>query len=132
MTQWSRNCRSWAVVVGTLLLGGMGAPTTSAQISPDETLKSLDVAEGLEVSLWAAEPMLVNPTNIDIDARGRIWVAEGANYRRFTTRPEGDRILILEDTSHSGKCDNYKVFVQDKQLQSPLGVTVLEIGRAHV
>jgi hypothetical protein len=30
------------------------------------------VADGFEVKLWAAEPMLENPTNIDIDERGRV------------------------------------------------------------
>src|SRR5690242_14947506 len=101
------------------------ASSSFAQKSTQETVQSLKVVQGLEVTEWASEPIIVNPTNIDIDARGRIWVAEGANYRRFSTRPEGDRIMILEDTNHTGKCDNYKVFVQDKQLQSPLGITVL-------
>ena len=32
---------------------------------------------------------MVNPTDIDIDERGRIWVLEGANYRGFKTRPRG-------------------------------------------
>ena len=45
---------------------------------------------------------------------------EAANYRGSHLRPEGDRILILEDTHHTGKCDSYKVFVQDKRLFAPL------------
>src|SRR5688572_1988058 len=69
--------------------------------------------------------MLVNPTNIDIDARGRVWVLEGANYRGSVTRPEGDRIVILEDTDGDGKADSQKVFAQDPQLASPLGIAVL-------
>ena len=44
-------------------------------------LKEFTVADGLEVSLFASEPMVVNPANMDIDARGRAWVTEGANYR---------------------------------------------------
>ena len=42
--------------------------------------------------------------NIDIDARGRVWVLEGVNYRRPAARKiedirlNGDRITILEDT----------------------------------
>jgi len=39
----------------------------------------------LEVTLWAQTPMFNNPTNMDIDKDGRIWVAEGVNYRRHTT-----------------------------------------------
>jgi len=95
------------------------------QMSPQNTVKALKVVPGLEVSEWASEPGTVNPTNMDIDARGRIWVAEGANYRGKNTRPEGDRIMILEDTHHTGVCDSYKVFVEDKRLESPLGICVL-------
>jgi putative membrane-bound dehydrogenase-like protein len=90
-----------------------------------------EVPEGLEVTLWAESPHLFNPTNIDIDARGRIWVAEGINYRNTHKRPgmkqhpEGDRIVILEDANGDGKCDSSKVFVQSPDLLVPLGIAVL-------
>jgi putative membrane-bound dehydrogenase-like protein len=94
----------------------------AAQKSPEETAQSFKLAPGFEATVWASEPEMVNPTDMDIDERGRIWVCEGANYRAFKTRPEGDRILILEDARHTGKCDSVKVFVQDKKLESPLGI----------
>jgi len=89
---------------------------SAAQKTPEETVKSFKLAPGMEATVWASEPEMVNPTDIDIDERWRIWVCEGANYRAFKTRPEGDRILILEDTHHTGKCYSVKVFVQDKKL----------------
>jgi len=101
------------------------APSALAQMTPEETLKTLKAPEGLEISLFATEPGLVNPTDIDIDSRGRIWVLEAADYRRFKTRPEGDRIMILEDTDGDGKADQYKVFYQDPSLFAPLGICVL-------
>jgi putative membrane-bound dehydrogenase-like protein len=91
----------------------------------EETVESFTVAPGLKASLWASEPGMVNPTNIDIDAKGRVWVTEAANYRGMHPRPEGDRIMILEDTKHTGVADSYKVFVQDKLLFAPLGICVL-------
>ncbi len=85
------------------------------------------VPEGLEVTVWAASPMLYNPTNIDFDAQGRMYVAEGVNYRgKGNRRAEGDRIVILEDTDHDGKADKSSVFVQEKGLAAPLGVAVLD------
>ena len=62
------------------LAGGWHAPAL-AQVSPEKSAALMKPAAGLEATLWAAEPMLVNPTNIDIDSRGRVWVAEGLNYR---------------------------------------------------
>lgn len=85
------------------------------------------VPEGFEVTVWATSPMFHNPTNIDFDAQGRMYIAEGVNYRgKGGRRPEGDRIVILEDTNGSGQADKSTVFVQEKALASPLGVAVFE------
>lgn len=84
------------------------------------------VPEGLEVTVWATSPALFNPTNIDFDAQGRLWVAEGVNYRsKGSRRPEGDRVVVLEDTTGSGRADKSTVFVQEPALAAPLGVAVL-------
>ncbi|MEQ1852730.1 MAG: PVC-type heme-binding CxxCH protein, partial [Chthoniobacteraceae bacterium] len=110
-------------------------PPSTAKAKPvfvDDGVSEVPVAlfaapDGLEVTLWAKTPMLNNPTNIDFDARGRLWVAEGVNYRsKRGRRPEGDRIVILEDTTGSGVADKSTVFVQEPGLESPLGVAVLE------
>lgn len=81
----------------------------------------------LEVTVWASTPMLHNPTNFDFDQDGRIWVAEGVNYRGHSKRqPEGDRIVILEDTNGDGIADSRSVFVQEPGLQAPLGLAVID------
>ena len=81
----------------------------------------------LEVTLWAQSPMFYNPTNMDIDKDGRIWIAEGVNYRRHGNRkPEGDRIVVLQDTNGDGQADSTHVFVQEKFLTAPLGVAVID------
>ena len=100
--------------------------------TPQDEQPLLFLPDDLEASLWAESPMFYNPTNIDVDFRGRIWVTEAVNYRNFnndSTRalhhPEGDRVVILEDTDGDGKADHSKVFVQDKDLLSPLGIAVI-------
>src|SRR5579862_5308333 len=97
----------------------------TSPMSPQDTADSFTVAPGLKATVWAHEPDLVKPTNMDIDAKGRIWITEGANYRRSKTRPEGDRIVILEDTKHIGVCDSSKVFAQSPDLFAPLGICVM-------
>lgn len=94
-----------------------------------EQLAALKAADGLEVSLFASEPMVVNPPNIDVDARGRVWSTEGANYRVWQKwgklRPEGDRIVILEDTNGDGVADKQKVFYQGHDVNTALGICKL-------
>jgi len=103
-----------------------------AGFGPDaarEQLKKLTVADGLAVGLFASEPMIRNPISMDIDARGRVWVTEGANYRLFqkwgALRAEGDRIVILEDSNRDGAADSAKVFYQGNDVNSALGICVL-------
>ncbi len=89
----------------------------------------LDVAEGLEATLFAAEPNLTNPTSIDVDHRGRVWVLEGYNYRPAVNGKSelgvGDRILILEDKDGDGKADVTKVFYQGPEINAPMGIWVM-------
>jgi putative membrane-bound dehydrogenase-like protein len=111
------------------LLVLMSAFITTTASAGEPTIVPLDdftVPEGLEVTLWARSPLLRNPTNMDIDAAGRIWVTEGVNYRKHKDRePKGDRVVVLEDTDHDGRADRSTVFVQEPTLVAPLGVAVI-------
>ncbi len=81
---------------------------------------------GLKASLFAAEPMIQNPTNIDIDHLGRVWATECVNYRNYMgLRPEGDHVVILEDTDGDGLADKEMTFFQSKELTNPLGICVI-------
>jgi putative membrane-bound dehydrogenase-like protein len=95
-----------------------------------ESLKSFTVAKGLEVSLFASEPMVRNPTDMDIDERGRVWITEGVNYRSTfqswgVLQPAGDRIVILEDTDGDGAAEKETTFYQGPEINSALGICVL-------
>ncbi len=106
------------------------ALSAEQQRLPENALAAMTTAEGVEVQLFAAEPLLTNPTNMAIDARGRIWICEANNYRlpynpKFEERPAGDRILILEDTDGDGRADESKVFYQGPEINAALGIAVL-------
>jgi putative membrane-bound dehydrogenase-like protein len=92
-------------------------------------LKGLVISPGLQIQTMATEPTLINPTNIDVDEKGRVWVTEAYNYRfqinNNKPRTEGDRILILEDKDGDGRLETSKVFYQGPELNAPLGISVL-------
>ena len=119
-----------------LKLGLLSALLLSLDKNPfqhaNEYPLNLYLPDDLEVTLWAESPMLYNPSNMDTDAKGRIWVTEAVNYRKFNRegkpflhREEGDRIVILTDSDQDGKADQSTVFVQDKDLISPMGIAVI-------
>ena len=116
---------------GLILLFLFACGAASGQQAPRWDLTAdFKVPEGLAVTLWAESPRLHNPTAMDVDVRGRLFVTEAVNYRKWDGRnpglehPEGDRVVILEDADGDGRCDSSKVFVQDRDLVAPLGICV--------
>jgi putative membrane-bound dehydrogenase-like protein len=125
-----RIIRAWPPLF--LLAIAAAPPRLTAQVSAEQSARLIKPAFGLEATLWASEPMFTNPTNIDIDSRGRVWVAEGRNYRltnsgnrRFGRIQDADRIMILEDTNLDGKADKATVFA-DRIFPVPMGIAVEE------
>ena len=110
------------------LSGGADALPASHEI--EDALDQIDVHPDLEATVFASEPMMYNPTDIDIDHLGRVWVCEVINYRRFRNgdkpeRTEGDQILILEDTDGDGAADKKTTFYQGRDVDSAHGICVL-------
>src|SRR5262245_41823446 len=54
--------------------------------SHEAALKKFAVAPGLQIEVWAAEPLLENPVALSFDDRGRAFVAE--TFRRRTSVPD--------------------------------------------
>ncbi len=118
-----------AAVCCALLCGRglpQGAKGSADRHDPANAVANLDVYPGLRATLFASEPAITNPTNLDIDARGRVWICDVMNYRGNNgKRPAGDRILILEDTDGDGKADKIKTFYQGRDVDSAMGICVL-------
>ncbi|QDT09460.1 PVC-type heme-binding CxxCH protein [Planctomycetes bacterium K23_9] len=96
------------------------------QRKPENALAGIEVADGLQATLCASEPHLKSLTNLDVDDRGRVWVCDVMNYRRNAgSRPEGDRILILEDTTGDGVMDDVKTYYQGSDIDTAMGICVL-------
>ncbi len=107
--------RTLAKTVILLLALGSFAPCATAAdepaagLSPQDAAKAMKVPDGFNVTLFAGEPDLVQPSAFEFDDRGRLWVAEFKSYPNW--RAEGnDRILIFEDTDGDGHFDKVKTF----------------------
>lgn len=79
------------------------------------------VGEGLEVSLWAENPMLNKPIHMNFDPQGRLWVASSEAYPMIEVGQSlPDKVLILEDTNNDGTADKSTIFAD--QLLIPTGI----------
>ena len=79
------------------------------------------VGKDLEVTLWAENPQLNKPIQINFDPKGRLWVASSEAYPMIEVGQSApDKILVLEDTDNDGKADKSTVFADG--LLIPTGV----------
>ena len=122
---------SFAVV---LLLAPVAFGQANAKIpDPDPELerKTFVLPEGFEVNLWAADPLLAKPIQMNFDSKGRLWVAASEIYPQIKPgQKANDKILILEDTTGKGVADKTTVFADG--LLIPTGVEPDNKGGAYV
>ena len=102
-------------------------PTNIPIPNIESELAAFNIASGMDVNLFAADPMIANPINITWDNRGRAWVATSSIYPHIVPgREPNDRIIILEDTDHDGVADKHTVFAEN--LLVPHSVMPVEGG----
>ena len=100
--------------------------------APDiaDELSKMEVADGLQINLFFADPILTNPINLNWDTRGRAWVSMSSTYPHIKPGTEpNDRIVILEDRDGDGVAEKSTVFADG--LLVPHSVMPVE-GGAYV
>ncbi|MFT6792489.1 MAG: putative membrane-bound dehydrogenase-like protein [Rubritalea sp.] len=119
------------ILCSAFVHGEQEVTSAESKLIPIESFKLHD--KQYKIERWAHSPMLYNPTSMDVDVEGNVWVTESLNYRKYRGNnksnksfPKGDRVSILSDSNGDGKADESHVFVQDEDLVAPLGVAVLD------
>jgi len=98
------------------LLGKAAAAKHTPQPHPEFT-----VADGFEVTLWAENPHLAKPIQINFDPQGRLWVASSEVYPQIEPgQAAHDKIVVLEDTKGTGKADKATVFADNMLIPTGL------------
>lgn len=88
---------------------------------PEIERSSFIVADGFEVNLYASDPLIAKPIQMNFDADGRLWVASSSVYPQIMPGQKAqDKILIIEDTNQDGSADKTSVFADG--LLIPTGV----------
>jgi putative membrane-bound dehydrogenase-like protein len=97
------------------LLAGEGiAQRYPGPLSPEESMKKLNVAPGFKVSLFASEPHVFDPVSLEFDEEGNAYVIEMPDYPYEVEPGKGHgRIRILKDTDSDGKIDQSIIFAEN-------------------
>lgn len=120
------NINGW---LGLVLLGTV-APSSGAQPRGLTDIPSAEVEvekaafvvpEGFEIELFAGEPMIQKPVQMNWDAQGRLWVVSSTTYPHIEVgAAAADQVVVLEDTDGDGKADKSTVFAEG--LHIPTGL----------
>jgi len=88
---------------------------------PELERKSFQVADGFEVNLFAGDPMLAKPIQMNFGPDGRLWVVCSESYPQIKPGEKAnDRVLVLADTDNDGKADKTTVFADGLLIPSGL------------
>ncbi len=103
----------------------------SPALAPADALKTFVLPPGYRLELVASEPLVRDPTAIDWDQAGRLWVVEMTGFVRDLEAPEPNldptgRVVVVEDTNGDGRMDKRTVFADGLVL--PRAVKVLDRG----
>lgn len=90
-------------------------------LSPEESMKHIQVPVDFNLELFAAEPNVMHPIAISWDEKGRMYVLITKDYPNERKDEGGsDYILICEDTDKDGKADKFTRFAEG--LSIPTGM----------
>ncbi len=81
----------------------------SRPLSPQNSLNSIQVPDGFDVTLVAFEPLVQDPINLAFDADGSVWVVEMGDYPLGNA--SGGRVKHLRDADGDGVLDTASVFI---------------------
>ena len=82
-------------------------------VDPEVEKSKFVVPEGFEISLFAGDPMIQKPVQMNFDAQGRLWVVTSTTYPHIKPGEEAkDQVVVLEDTNHDGKADKVTTFAE--------------------
>lgn len=104
--------------------------TSSPVVPADQSISKMQIEDGFEVQLIAAEPLVTTPVAMSFDKKGRMWVVEMNGYMPDTLgtgedKPNGN-IVILEDKNKDGVFDDRKVAIDSLVL--PRSICLIENG----
>lgn len=86
----------------------------AAPLSPEESLKKLNIVNGFSVQLFASEPHVFDPVALEFDEMGNAYVIEMPDYPYEVEPGKGHgRIRILKDTDGDGKIDKSIIFAEN-------------------
>ena len=78
-----------------------------------QPMPKFETDETVEISLFAENPSLAKPIQMNFDPQGRLWVATSEVYPQVKPgQVANDKIVVLQDTTGDGRADKTEIFAE--------------------
>lgn len=113
------NNKAYLLYIGFLTaFTGCNQPPEKLGLSPSTSLATFELAEGFQIELIAAEPLISDPVAMEIDEHGNMYVVEMHGYP--LDKSGSGKVKLLRDADGDGIMDQAVAFADN--LQFPTGV----------
>ncbi|MBX9652799.1 HEAT repeat domain-containing protein [bacterium] len=90
-------------------------------------LSEFRVADGFKIELFASDPEIAKPIQMNFDSQGRLWLVTSESYPQLAPGSEPiDKVFIIEDADRDGKADKSRMFASG--LRIPTGIEIAPKG----
>jgi len=115
MNSMRPKSKVWLAVFLGLSLAGTGFAQNGLKDIPDTSIEAaiagFKLPEGAKINLFAGDPDINKPVQMNWDAQGRLWMVSSPLYPHIKPgQQEADRVLILEDADNDGVAEKVTTF----------------------
>ena len=103
---------------GLAISGGLAIGQGGLKEIPDARIEAamegFKLPEGAKIEIFAADPQISKPIQMNWDKQGRLWLVSSPLYPQIKPgQKEADQLYVLEDTSGDGRADKVVSFADD-------------------
>ena len=82
-------------------------------LSPEESMKTFQFAENFKAEIFAAEPLVIDPVDMEFDEEGNAYVVSMIDAYKPDSVKGKDKIIMLKDLNNDGNADTAIVFADN-------------------
>lgn len=112
------HCLVYLFIIVQLLSACQDKTQTEGPFSPEDALSTFELEPGFKIELIAAEPLISDPVDMEIDEYGRLYVVEMHGYP--LDKSGSGKIKLLTDTNGDGRMDKSTVFAENMVLPNSI------------
>jgi putative membrane-bound dehydrogenase-like protein len=106
------------IITLTIIVGCKNNSNSDSQAGAKDPLSTFELEKGFKIELVAAEPLISDPVDMEIDEYGRLYVVEMHGYP--LDKGGSGKIKLVSDSNADGKMDKSTVFADGLTLPNSI------------